>query len=494
MQYTEAAHPCVGAKRRWTIWRRKLLLVMLLAGASQLAMAHYLLLGVPGGQVPVHAHFPGLCPGSRQQLCPAEGSLRPGTDVRPNETRDGWTLVHYDHDGQLHQGWVEATRVRYLANGIHVRQSWSLVLKRLARAFQEKVTENQFWSPAGRMPTDAEGTEMSKVAGWPIEEGPWRILPASVHGHQVNVVAVSEGGSCSAMDTQVWSRNLTRMLGPRETREEERRYPFYSNRLKQWLPQIWSGPVAIDGQAYRVDVNYSKGTAYVLSRFGAGYEPLQTLFDVPVLKKHPKLIYCASFGECDQILSGDVRRLLVHASFPQLVRFQKIFHWNKKVVADLGNAEVAEGGPIFHLSVEQEMYVSTQGCGHVEIRQSPLIQREGGPRYRGSIASKKTFDQFTHASSNLLAWPSSGTFWSSRVEFLRVDGRLFVEQLDGVPAQLPGSATYWRVENDGQLKKVAEFSPIFRRLTVPLAIATPTRGSPLSKGITRQSDHSSSTL
>ena len=446
-------------------------LIVLLVGAWQQASAQYRLLGVPGEIIPVHTHFPGLCPGSSQALCPEQGNLRPGTDVKPLDTRDGWTLVQYNLDARPRQAWVEGTRVRYLAGNIQIQKSWSPALMRLAQGFRRDVTKNGGWAPEGRRPSLANDTEMARVAGWPIEVGPLRIMPARIKGQMVSIVAVSEGGSCSAMDTQVWSRNLSKMLGPKETSKDERNYPFYSGRLRAWSPQVWSGPVLIDRNPYRIDANFSNGYAYILSDFGVGFQPIQTLFDIPVLKRNPTLSYCSSKKICNAIISGKVRLISARHSYRQLTKHQKIFHWNKQIVSDLGQVELTQGGPELHLGIAQEMFKDTEGCGHIEVRQWPLIERHAQDLDLESAQSKRLRLKFTHFGSNSLTWLNGNGSWNTRAEFVRIHGKLLIERLDGAPPQLPGSATYWRVEQNGKLKRVAEFTPIYRRLTIPLKIS-----------------------
>lgn len=453
-------------------WRPAVALAVMLAGCSHQAMAQYRLLGVPGEAIPVHTHFPGLCPGSSLTLCPAQLGLRPGFEVKPIDRRDGWTLVQYDLHAQHREGWVEGTRVRYLANNIHVSRTWSPALAHLAYEFRHDVTETMAWAPEGRMSTSAEDAEMAKVAGWPLEKGPWRIMPARIKGQSVNIVAVSEGGSCSAMDTQVWSRNLSKMLGPKETPKDEHDYPFYSARAKSWGPQVWSGPALINDRPYRVDINLSLGDTFVLSTFGTEFEPVQTLIDIPVLKKNPELVYCASRTICNAIIKGDVKLIPARYVYTQPTNYLKTFHWDEQIVADMGLVKSLNRGKNLHLGIAQEKFVSTEGCGFTEERQWPLIQQPGRKLVLKDANSKRSrlkFAYFNLYSKTLLDGNGIGNI---RVEFVRIDGKLFIERLAGVPPQLPGSATYWRLKRNGKFERVAEFMPIYRRLTIPLKLST----------------------
>lgn len=469
----DAGQPSWLRMRRRIRWRPAVVLAVLLTGCSQLAVAQYRLLGAPGEKIPVHMQFPGLCPGSSLTLCPAQLGLRSGFAVKPIGHRDGWTLVQYDLHAQLRDGWVEGTRVRYLADNIHVSKAWSPATAHLAYEFRHDVTEVMGWAPEGRMPTSAEDIEMAKVAGWRFnDENPWRIMPARIKGQRVSIVAVSEGGSCSAMDTQVWSRNLSKMLGPKETPKDERDYPFYNGRVGAWDPQVWSGPVLIDGNPYRIDANFSNGYAYILSEFGVGFQPIQTLFDIPVLKQHPKLVYCALKTICNAITEGDVKLIHARYVYVQPTNYLKTFHWDEHIVADMGLVKSSNNGKDLHLGIAQERYISTEGCGFTEERQWPLIEQSGRKLVLKDAESKRLRLKFAHFNLYSRTLLNGNGVGNIRVEFVRIDGKLFIERLAGVPPQLPGSATYWRVERDGKFKRVAEFTPVYRRLTIPLKLST----------------------
>lgn len=468
----DAGQPSWLRLRRRIGWKPAVVLAALLTGCSQLAVAQYRLLGAPGETIPLHTHFPGLCPGSSLTLCPARLGLRSGFEVKPIGHRDGWTLVQYDLHAQHQEGWVEGTRVRYLADNIHVSKAWSPATAHLAYEFRHGVTEVMGWAPEGSMPTSAEDIEMAKVAGWRFnDENPWRIMPTRIKGQRVSIVAVNDGGSCSAMDTQVWSRNLSKMLGPKETPKGERDYPFYSGRVSAWTPQFWSGPVLINGKPYRVDINFSLGEAFVLSKFGAGFEPVQTLFDIPVLKQHPKLVYCASKTICNAITEGNVNLIRARHVYGQPTSHLKTFHWDEQIVADMGSVK-SSNGQVRHLGIAQETFVSSEGCGYIEERQWPLIEQSGRKLVLNDAGSKRLMLKFTHLNINSKTLLYGNGVGNIRVEFVRIDGKLLIERLAGVPPQLPGSATYWRLERDGKFKRVAEFSPIYRRLTIPLNQST----------------------